>query len=62
MVRIGPNSVRLGIEAPPQTVIVRTELIGRSVDGSRTEMDLEIPEGVDIDVNELLALTGMQGG
>jgi carbon storage regulator len=28
LVRIGPNSVRIGIEAPKGTIIVREELVG----------------------------------
>ncbi len=36
VVRIGPNAVRLGIEAPKELNIVREELLERIGDSSRT--------------------------
>lgn len=37
LVRIGPQSVRIGIEAPRDINIVRTELIERDKDGADQE-------------------------
>jgi carbon storage regulator len=37
IVRIGPNSVRIGIDAPREMNIKRTELIDKANQGSRRE-------------------------
>lgn len=46
VVRIGPNTVRLGIEAPDGIVIVREELIGPEENrGDRGDVDRMEDEG-----------------
>lgn len=44
IVRIGPNTVRLGIEAPPHLNIVREELIQDVVEaGASSKSEISLP-------------------
>lgn len=51
-VRIGPNTVRLGIEAPRCMNIVRTELIVEDEDDTQTDETRDDRPQVDRDENE----------
>ncbi|WP_373649036.1 carbon storage regulator [Schlesneria sp. DSM 10557] len=54
VVRIGPCAVRIGIEAPKNVNVVRSEI-------TRHEIDINLSEGQSLDVEQLAALTGLGG-
>jgi len=51
VVRIGPNTVRIGIEAPKSMNIVRSELIEAAIAGSKLVFDMTDDEMAELGIN-----------
>ena len=59
IVRIGPKSVRIGIDAPKSMNIVREELCDSLSKASGTHID--VPEGIELDIECLNRMDRQDG-